>query len=109
MQSKVPRKPTENPVFEPCSLNLNEYYNVEIVKPDLINEVKFSNEDKTLKHKARTPRHGELNYVPKRVYPPPLHVGSKNKKKKQIRAKTEEKGDGLTFMDRRDKFMEELN
>jgi hypothetical protein len=108
LESRVPRKPVENPPVEKCTLKLNEYYNVEIVKPDLIDEVKFSNEDKQLKSKGKTPTHRDLNYLPKREYPAPLQVGNKNPKKKQIRAKTEEKEDGLAFMGRRDKFMKEL-
>lgn len=36
-------------------------------------------------------------------------MGSKNTKKKQIRAKTEEKEDGLAFMGRREKFMKDLS
>lgn len=90
-------------------MNLSEYYNVEIVKPDLVNEVRFSNEDRQLKAKTKTPTHKDLNYIPKRVYPPPLNVGSKNPKRKQIRARTEEKEDGLAFMSRRDKFIKELS
>ena len=78
----------ENPPVEPCKVHLNQYYNIEIVKPDLVNEVKFGNENKQLKFKDKTPSHKELNYVPKRKYPPPLHRGSKNPKKKQIRAKS---------------------
>ena len=89
-------------------MKVSEYYNVEIVKPDLINEVRFSNEDYSLKARQKTPNHNDLNYLPSRYYRPPLHVGSKNKKKKQIRSKTEEKGDGLTFMGRRDHFMKEV-
>lgn len=45
--------------------------------------------DKNPKLKEKTPSHKDLNYIPKREYPPPLHVGDKNPKKKQIRAKTE--------------------
>lgn len=46
--------------------------------------------------------------MPKRKYAPHLHVGSKDPKKKQIRAKSEEKGDGLTFMQRREKFIKDV-
>ena len=75
----------------------------------MVNEVRFSNEDRQLKPKVKTPTHKDLNYLPKRVYPPPLEVGSKNPKKQKIRAKTEEKEDGLAFMGRREKFMKDLS
>jgi hypothetical protein len=69
--------------------------------------VRFSNQDPVLKLKQKTPSHKDLNHLPKRTYAPPLHVGSKHRKK-QIRSKTEEKGDGLTFMTRSDHFMSEV-
>ena len=43
LEIRVPKKPAETKPVEKCKVNVSEYYNVEIVKPDLVNEVKFSN------------------------------------------------------------------
>jgi hypothetical protein len=57
----------------------------------LINEVRFGREDNTLRFKTKTPRHNELNFLPKRQYPKsPVIIKEKSPKMKK-RNKTEEK------------------
>lgn len=65
LESHVPRIKVASPPID-FKVNVNEYYNVEILKPDLVNELRFANDDKDLKFKSKTPRHNELNYLPKR-------------------------------------------
>jgi len=104
---RVPRHQIEREQTQGVHLKISEYYNIEISEPDLINEDHFSKRDLSLKFKAKTPHHNDLNHLPKRKYEPPLNVGSKSKKKRQIRSKTEEREDGLTFMNRREHFMKD--
>lgn len=57
LESHVPRAAIGNPLPNDCQVTIKEYYNVEIVKPDLVNEVRFSNQNNDIKFRSRTPRH----------------------------------------------------
>ena len=82
IEPRVPKHPIATNVVQDVNVKVSEYFNVEIVEPDLVNEPRFSNGEYNLKFKEKTPSHRDLNYLPKRHYAPPLNVGKKSTKKK---------------------------
>lgn len=68
LESYVPRVPVGDHPINDCKVAIKEYYNVQIVKPDLVNEVRFANQSNDIKYRSKTPKHDELNFIPKRIY-----------------------------------------
>lgn len=101
-QIHIPRKPIE--CFLPQKKNLteeSEYYHLPMERPDLINHIRFSDPDNTLKKKVSVP---SLTNMQKKELNKKYTFPSKQKKPKRTKGKSI-RNDGLKYMNNRDDLL----
>ena len=101
-QIHIPRKPIESFANEKRNLTEeSEYYHLPMERPDLINHIRFSDPDKSLKKKASVP---SLTNIQKKELSKKYTFSSKQKKPKRGKGKTT-CNDGLKYMNNRDDLL----